>query len=88
MLAKVSALPITEWNYITDGETLPHLGPKVQDFYAAFNVGLDDQHISMVDADGHGAGGDPGVESEAGNRKPEVRGQNSEFRNSRPRTRS
>ena len=23
-----------------------------QDFYAAFNVGMDDKHISMVDADG------------------------------------
>jgi len=23
-----------------------------QDFYSAFNVGMDDKHISMVDADG------------------------------------
>jgi hypothetical protein len=52
VLEKVSALPITEWNYITDGETLRHIGPMAQDFYSAFNVGLDDKHISMVDADG------------------------------------
>lgn len=52
VLEKVSSLPITEWNYITDGETLRHIGPMAQDFYAAFSVGTDDKHISMVDADG------------------------------------
>lgn len=29
-----------------------HIGPTAQDFYAAFGVGEDEQHISMVDADG------------------------------------
>ena len=52
VLEKVSALPITEWNYKADNETLRHIGPMAQDFYSAFNVGLDDKHISMVDADG------------------------------------
>jgi trimeric autotransporter adhesin len=52
VLEKVSALPITEWNYKTDNETLRHIGPMAQDFYAAFRVGMDDKHISMVDADG------------------------------------
>jgi trimeric autotransporter adhesin len=52
VLEKVTALPITEWNYKTDGESLRHIGPMSQDFHAAFNVGTDDKHISMVDADG------------------------------------
>jgi Chaperone of endosialidase len=52
VLDKVSSLPITEWNYKTDGTALRHIGPMAQDFYAAFNVGTDDKHISMVDADG------------------------------------
>jgi hypothetical protein len=52
VLEKVSAIPITEWNYKADSETLRHIGPMAQDFYSAFNVGLDDKHISMVDADG------------------------------------
>jgi hypothetical protein len=52
VLEKVSGLPITEWNYQADNETLRHIGPMAQDFYSAFNVGLDDKHISMVDADG------------------------------------
>ena len=51
ILDKVAALPITRWNYIADGGVL-HLGPMAQDFYAAFNVGIDDKHISTVDADG------------------------------------
>jgi hypothetical protein len=50
ILSRVAALPIQRWNYI--GETTPHIGPMAQDFYAAFSVGLDDKHISMVDADG------------------------------------
>jgi trimeric autotransporter adhesin len=51
VLDKVAFLPITRWNYKEDKEAA-HLGPMAQDFYAAFGLGLDDKHISMVDADG------------------------------------
>lgn len=50
ILEKVVELPIQHWNYI--GEATPHLGPVAQDFHAAFQVGADDKHIAMVDADG------------------------------------
>jgi hypothetical protein len=50
VLAQVAAMPIQRWNYI--GEDTPHLGPVAQDFHVAFKVGMDDRHISMVDADG------------------------------------
>jgi hypothetical protein len=51
VLAKVVALPITEWNFkAAPGEA--HLGPMAQDFHAAFGVGPDDKHIATVDADG------------------------------------
>jgi len=50
VLEKVASMPIRRWNYI--GEDTPHLGPVAQDFYQAFKVGMDDKHISMVDADG------------------------------------
>jgi hypothetical protein len=50
VLERVSAMPIQRWNYI--GEDVPHIGPVAQDFYGAFAVGMDDKHISMVDADG------------------------------------
>jgi trimeric autotransporter adhesin len=50
-LTKVTALPISEWNFKTDTGTT-HIGPMAQDFHGAFQVGMDDKHISMVDADG------------------------------------
>jgi hypothetical protein len=50
VLDKVMSMPIQRWNYI--GETVPHMGPVAQDFYGAFQIGMDDKHISMVDADG------------------------------------
>jgi hypothetical protein len=51
VLAQVSALPITAWTY--KNETgVQHLGPMAQDFYAAFKVGSDDQHIATVDESG------------------------------------
>jgi hypothetical protein len=51
VLEKVAALPLTKWNYKSD-ESSRHLGPMAQDFYAAFNVGPDDKHITTVDEGG------------------------------------
>jgi hypothetical protein len=51
VLAKVAALPITSWHYTNDVAT-PHVGPMAQDFYAAFNVGADDKHITTTDESG------------------------------------
>ena len=33
-------------------ETIRHMGPMAQDFYAAFGLGTDDKHIATIDADG------------------------------------
>jgi hypothetical protein len=53
VLAKVAALPITEWNYKDEGVGTRHLGPVAQDFHAAFGLnGADDKHISVVDEGG------------------------------------
>lgn len=51
VLDKVAALPITEWQYKTQGDAR-HIGPMAQDFRAAFGVGHDEKHITSVDADG------------------------------------
>jgi hypothetical protein len=51
ILQRVASLPISRWNFKTDGQTR-HIGPMAQDFYAAFNVGTDDKHIATVDEDG------------------------------------
>ena len=52
VLAKVAALPVTEWNYKSDDHTQKHIGPMAQDFQAAFQLGSDDKHISVVDEGG------------------------------------
>lgn len=52
ILRKVANLPITRWNYITDDNKTPHVGPMAQDFRAAFKVGSSEKHISMMDSDG------------------------------------
>ncbi len=51
VLAKVAALPITEWQYKKQSDAR-HIGPMAQDFHAAFGTGRDDKHIASVDADG------------------------------------
>ena len=51
VLARVAALPISNWNFKTD-PTTRHVGPMAQDFYAAFKVGADDRHIATVDEGG------------------------------------
>jgi len=51
VLDKVTALPISRWNFKGDAAT-PHVGPMAQDFRAAFALGADDKHIATVDADG------------------------------------
>lgn len=51
VLEGVARLPIGEWSYTND-PGVRHVGPMAQDFHAAFGLGQDERHISMVDADG------------------------------------
>jgi hypothetical protein len=48
----LASLPVFTWSYTSQSDSVRHIGPMAQDFYAAFGVGEDDQHISAVDADG------------------------------------
>ena len=48
VLAKVCALPMTDWNY-KEMSADRHIGPMAQDFAAAFGYGPDDKHISVGD---------------------------------------
>ncbi len=52
ILAKVAALPVSEWSYRSEDPRVRHVGPMAQDFYAAFGVGEDDRHITAIDEDG------------------------------------
>ena len=52
VLRKVLRLPITTWNYKSQGASIRHIGAMAQDFKAAFEIGEDDRHISALDPDG------------------------------------
>jgi hypothetical protein len=52
VLDRLSAIPIKSWNYQSDEPSIRHIGPMAQDFRAAFNLGVDDKHIDMIDAQG------------------------------------
>lgn len=49
VLSKVRALPITTWNYISEGAEVRHLGPMAEDFHAAFGLGTSDKAIGIQD---------------------------------------
>jgi hypothetical protein len=51
VLAKVDALPVSEWEYKHD-PARRYFGPMSQDFHAAFGLGRDDKTINTLDADG------------------------------------
>ena len=75
VLAKVAGLPLTQWRYKTDRTGAQHIGPMAQDFRAAFQLGEDDKHISVVDEGGVALAAIQGL-----NEKVEDRGQKSDFR--------
>jgi len=52
VLEALMNVPVSRWNYIGQSESVQHIGPMAQDFYAAFRLGWDERYISSVDADG------------------------------------
>jgi hypothetical protein len=52
ILEKVAQIPVSTWNYKAQDTSIRHVGPMAQDFYAAFNVGEDNRHITTVDEGG------------------------------------
>jgi hypothetical protein len=52
ILQKISALPLHRWSYKTQEESIQHIGPTAQDFYAAFHLGESDTTINTLDPDG------------------------------------
>ncbi len=51
ILKKISAIPITNWNYKSQPKTQKHIGPMAQDFYKAFHLDGDgaDTTINTMD---------------------------------------
>jgi hypothetical protein len=52
VLAKVAAMPITQWKYKVEPAGIKHIGPMAQDFHAAFGLGDNDRGIGCVDESG------------------------------------
>lgn len=52
ILERLMEVPVSTWRYIGQDETVRHIGPMAQDFYAAFGMGTDEHFIGSVDADG------------------------------------
>ena len=49
LLATIRNIPITTWNYITEGKEVRHIGPMAEDFYSAFNLGVGNGSIGVQD---------------------------------------
>ncbi len=52
VLERVVSMPLSTWNYKEQPDSIRHMGPMAQDFYAAFGLGLGDKTIDTIDPDG------------------------------------
>lgn len=52
LLARLRKVPVSTWNYISEGNGARHLGPMAEDFYGAFNLGTSDKSIGVQDLAG------------------------------------
>lgn len=52
ILNRLLMMPISRWNYKSEGDDVEHIGPMAEDFAAAFDTGKHDTSIATVDADG------------------------------------
>jgi hypothetical protein len=52
ILTSLRKVPVSTWNYITEGQQSRHLGPMAEDFYGAFKLGTTDKAIGIQDAVG------------------------------------
>jgi uncharacterized coiled-coil protein SlyX len=61
VLSRVVDLPISSWNYIDTDDSIRHLGPMAQDFYAAFGLNGIDTRIAALDTSGVALGAIQGL---------------------------
>jgi hypothetical protein len=52
VLSRLRKVPVSTWNYITEGQSVRHLGPMAEDFHAQFGLGTDDKSIGLQDLAG------------------------------------
>ena len=52
VLNRLRKVPVSSWNYITEGSQVRHLGPMAEDFHQAFGLGTDNKSIGVQDLAG------------------------------------
>ncbi|MDQ3918273.1 MAG: hypothetical protein M3348_07330 [Acidobacteriota bacterium] len=52
VLARLRKVPVSTWNYISEGRATRHLSPMAEDFYSAFRLGVGNTSIGVQDAVG------------------------------------
>ncbi|HEX6642038.1 MAG TPA: tail fiber domain-containing protein, partial [Thermoanaerobaculia bacterium] len=52
LLASLRELPVTTWNYTSEGTQARHIGPMAEDFYATFGLGASNTSIGVQDLAG------------------------------------
>jgi hypothetical protein len=51
-LSRLRRIPISTWNYISEGPAVRHMGPMAEDFYQAFKLGTGNTSIGVQDLAG------------------------------------
>jgi hypothetical protein len=49
VLLRLRNIPVSTWNYISEGQTVRHIGPMAEDFYQAFKLGTGNTSIGVQD---------------------------------------
>jgi hypothetical protein len=52
VLTRLRKVPVSSWNYISEGNASRHLGPMAEDFYEAFKLGPGNTSIGVQDLTG------------------------------------
>jgi hypothetical protein len=52
VLNSLRKIPVTSWNYISEGQQVRHMGPMAEDFYKAFRLGTGNTSIGVQDLAG------------------------------------
>ncbi|HYY41362.1 MAG TPA: tail fiber domain-containing protein, partial [Pyrinomonadaceae bacterium] len=52
VLARLRKVPVSSWNYISEGAQVRHMGPMAEDFYQAFGLGTGNTSIGVQDLAG------------------------------------
>ncbi len=81
ILAKVVALPMTQWNYKDNPTDVRHIGPMAQDFHVAFGLnGADETHISTVDEGGVALAAIQGLNQKVESENAALRNENAQLK--------